>query len=174
MNPVIELTRGDITKLKVDAIANAANRSLLGGGGVDGAIHRAAGKKLLEACRQLNGCETGQAKITRGFDLPAHFVIHTVGPLWQGGGQQESELLEACYLNSLSLALENGCHSIAFPNISTGVYGFPKNEAARVAVEAVRKHLLHNKLPEKIIFVCFDEENFRLYKDLGIETRTPF
>ncbi len=168
MQQQIELIRGDITKLSVDAVVNAANRSLLGGGGVDGAIHRAAGPELLDACRLLAGCETGEAKITSGFLLPARFVIHTVGPIWQGGKHREQELLGACYRNSLDLARDNGCHSIAFPNISTGVYMFPKKEAARIAVSELKKYLQHNNCPEKIIFVCFDEENFKLYEGMRV------
>ena len=168
MQQQIELIRGDITKLSVDAVVNAANRSLLGGGGVDGAIHRAAGPELLDACRLLAGCETGEAKITSGFLLPARFVIHTVGPIWQGGKHREQELLGACYRNSLDLARDNGCHSIAFPNISTGVYMFPKKEAARIAVSELKKYLQHNNCPEKIIFVCFDEENFKLYEGMMV------
>ncbi|MBC8456951.1 MAG: O-acetyl-ADP-ribose deacetylase [Bacteroidales bacterium] len=166
MKSRIELVLGDITKVTTDAIVNAANRSLLGGGGVDGAIHRAAGPALLEACRMLEGCETGQAKITEGFQLPASHVIHTVGPIWYGGNQQEKELLAACYRNSLELARDNGCTTIAFPNISTGIYRFPKKEAARIAIAEVKKYLFHNKLPEKVFFVCFDEENFNLYEEL--------
>lgn len=168
MQKQLERIQGDITKLEVDAIVNAANRSLLGGGGVDGAIHRAAGRKLLEACKRLNGCETGQAKITLGFELPARFVIHTVGPVWHGGNDREPELLAACYRNSLALARDNGCHSIAFPNISTGIYCYPKKEAALIAVKEIKKYLLHNNLPKRVIFVCFDEENDRLYENLGI------
>ncbi|NQV01297.1 MAG: O-acetyl-ADP-ribose deacetylase [Bacteroidia bacterium] len=164
MKSRIELVRADITKLQVDAIVNAANQSLLGGGGVDGAIHRAAGPALLRACRLLGGCETGQAKITPGFDLPAKFVIHTVGPVWYGGDSHEEELLGSCYKNSLTLARANGCNTIAFPNISTGVYRFPKDLAAEIAVSETNKYLLHNNLPEMIIFVCFDEENFSLYE----------
>ncbi|MBN1198072.1 MAG: O-acetyl-ADP-ribose deacetylase [Bacteroidales bacterium] len=162
----LERIQGDITKIKADVIVNAANRSLLGGGGVDGAIHRAAGRKLLETCKQLNGCETGQAKITPGFDLPALFVIHTVGPVWNDGKNREPELLAACYRNSLELARDNDCRTIAFPTISTGVYGYPKQEAALIAVTEVKKHLLHNNLPERVIFVCFDEENFSIYERL--------
>ncbi len=164
----IELTRQDITKLKVDAIVNAANKSLLGGGGVDGAIHRVAGPELLEACRILNGCKTGEAKITPGFLLPARFVIHTVGPVWRGGINNEKDLLASCYRESLSKAGENGCLTIAFPNISTGVYGFPKKEAAQIAFSTVNEYLLHNNLPEKIIFVCFDDENFRWYESMRV------
>ncbi|MFC2102378.1 O-acetyl-ADP-ribose deacetylase [Bacteroidota bacterium] len=164
MDQQFELIQGDITKLSVDAIVNAANKSLLGGGGVDGAIHRGAGPALLEACRLLGGCETGEAKITPGFLLPARFVIHTVGPVWKGGNQRETELLASCYKNSLNLALENGCQSIAFPNISTGVYRFPKIEAAQIAINEIKDYLLHNNLLKKIIFVCFDDENYRLYQ----------
>lgn len=161
--PRIQLIQGDITSIRADAIVNAANRSLLGGGGVDGAIHRAAGPELLEACRPLNGCETGQAKITPGFQLPARFVIHTVGPVWRGGMQGEPELLRNCYRNSLELALEHGCRSVAFPNISTGVYGYPKDLAADIAINTVSS-LLEEKLPDmEVSFVVFDPENFDLY-----------
>lgn len=163
---MIKLIKGDITKLEVDAIVNAANRSLLGGGGVDGAIHRAAGPGLLEECKTLDGCDTGQAKITAAYDLPANFVIHTVGPVWGGGNSDEEQLLRSCYTNSLLLAKENGIQSIAFPNISTGVYHFPKALAAGIAVASVREFLQNNTLPEKVIFVCFDDENYRLYNDL--------
>lgn len=162
----IQLITGDITKLQVDAIVNAANRSLLGGGGVDGAIHRAAGPQLLEECRQLKGCETGEAKITRAYKLPARYVIHTVGPIWRGGGHHEKELLAKCYHNSLHLAAENQCKTIAFPNISTGIYGFPKESAAKIAVEAVRMFLEHDQSIQTVTFVCFDQENFRIYQEL--------
>lgn len=157
---------GDITTLQVDAIVNAANNSLLGGGGVDGAIHRAAGPELLEECRTLQGCPTGEAKITKGYRLPAAHVIHTVGPVWQGGGKHEAELLAACYRNSLLLAVENHLHSIAFPCISTGVYGFPHDQAARIAVQEVRTLLTQHKSIEKVIFVCFREEDFRIYQNV--------
>jgi O-acetyl-ADP-ribose deacetylase (regulator of RNase III) len=160
------ITRDDITQMDVDCIVNAANRSLLGGGGVDGAIHRAAGPQLLEECRTLGECETGSAKITKGYNLPAKYVIHAVGPVWYGGNRNEDELLKSCYITSLKLAKENGCKTIAFPNISTGVYRFPKRRAAYNAIEAVREFLQNNDLPEKVYFVCFDEENYALYKEL--------
>lgn len=162
----IELIRGDITKLTADAIVNAANTSLLGGGGVDGAIHRAAGPQLLEECRTLNGCKTGEAKITRGYNLPAKFVIHTAGPVWRGGAHQEPELLEACYINSLSLASAHALKTIAFPNISTGVYGFPKRDAATIAITSVKSWLATHQETEKVYFVVFDEENYELYKEI--------
>jgi O-acetyl-ADP-ribose deacetylase (regulator of RNase III) len=162
----IEVIHDDITKLEVDAIVNAANKSLLGGGGVDGAIHRAAGSELLEECKTLNGCETGEAKITKGYRLPARFVIHTVGPVWHGGQSNESELLANCYKNSLKLALKNNIKTIAFPNISTGVYGFPKDKAAEIAIKAVTGFLNQNNKIEKVYFVCFDNENYSLYQEL--------
>ncbi|MDA3943008.1 MAG: O-acetyl-ADP-ribose deacetylase [Bacteroidetes bacterium] len=166
----IEVIQGDITKQQVDAIVNAANKSLLGGGGVDGAIHQAAGPELLEACRLLNGCETGNAKITAGFRLPAKFVIHAVGPLWKGGNQHEPELLQSAYKSSFMLAEAKKCSTIAFPNISTGVYGFPKLKAAEIIVSFTKnyaKNLVHLK---HILFVCFDSENYKIYKDLLSET----
>ncbi|MCK4991121.1 MAG: O-acetyl-ADP-ribose deacetylase [Bacteroidales bacterium] len=163
MDSAISLSRGDITCLKVDAIVNAANPSLLGGGGVDGAIHRAAGPELLEACRLLNGCETGEAKLTPGFRLPASYVIHTVGPIWRGGNNREEELLGKCYTGSLELALLKGLTSIAFPNISTGVYGFPKALAAEIAIAAVKAFLAKHGAVIQITFVLFDQENESLY-----------
>lgn len=166
MEAAITLLRGDITGLEVDAIVNAANRTLLGGGGVDGAIHRAAGPDLLEACRLLEGCETGDAKITPGFKLPARHVIHAVGPVWRGGWNHEPDLLARCYTRSLELALEYGLTSIAFPNISTGVYGFPKEQAAEIAIAAVRGFLSEHPAGIQVTFVVFDPENEALYKDL--------
>lgn len=166
MQTKIEILQGDITKLEVDAIVNAANISLLGGGGVDGAIHRAAGPQLLEECRLLNGCDTGEAKITKGYHLPANYVIHTVGPVWRGGMSNEMDLLASCYRNSLKLAAENKCKTIAFPNISTGIYGFPKSEAAKIAVHEIIKFLKKDENLEKVIFVCFDNENYQLYKNM--------
>lgn len=162
----IEIQQGDITKLNVDAIVNAANTSLLGGGGVDGAIHRAAGPELLEECRKLNGCDTGEAKITKGYNLPAKYVIHTVGPIWRGGNNNEDNLLANCYYNSLKLAVENGIRSIAFPAISTGVYSFPPERAAGIAVAEVKNFLKNNNSIDKVIFVCFDEINYGLYNAL--------
>ena len=163
---MIKLLKGDITKLEVDAIVNAANKTLLGGGGVDGAIHRAAGPELLEECKTLNGCDTGQAKITSGYNLPSRYVIHTVGPVWSGGNRNEEELLRTCYLSSLSLAAEHGIKSIAFPNISTGVYHFPKALAAEIATSTVWDFLFENEMPEEVLFVCFDDENYLLYKEM--------
>lgn len=160
----ISVVRGDITKLAADAIVNAANETLLGGGGVDGAIHRAAGKELLEECRNLHGCKTGQAKITKGYRLPAKHVIHTVGPVWHGGTRGEPGLLADCYRNSLALALENELKSIAFPAISTGVYGYPKEEAARIAVGTIKEFLKDHDL--EVILVAFGEPDELLYKKL--------
>lgn len=161
----LDVIKGDITKLAVDAIVNAANSSLMGGGGVDGAIHRAGGPAILEECKKIvarqGGCTTGEAVITTGGNLPAKFVIHTVGPVWNGK-PKEKDLLANCYTNSLQLAVENRCKTIAFPNISTGVYRFPKDEAATIAVKTVDAFLQKNKEIEKVIFVCFDDENYRL------------
>ncbi|WP_319589521.1 O-acetyl-ADP-ribose deacetylase [uncultured Draconibacterium sp.] len=161
----IRIHRGDITQLKVDAIVNAANKTLLGGGGVDGAIHRAAGPKLLEECRQLNGCETGDAKITKGYNLAAKFVIHTVGPVYNGGKYNEAQKLKSCYWRSLEIAIQNDVKSIAFPNISTGVYGYPKQEAAQIATQTVKEFLEQNDKIEELIFCVFDEENYTIYKN---------
>lgn len=162
----IQILQGDITTLKVDAIVNAANTSLLGGGGVDGAIHKAAGPGLLEECKSLGGCPTGEAKITSGYNLPAKFVIHTVGPVWQGGDKKEDDLLAACYRNSLWIAANMKMNTIAFPNISTGVYGFPKERAALIAINEVTEFLTNKKEIKKVIFVIFDDENMAIYKRL--------
>ena len=162
----IELYKGDITKLKIDAIINAANKTLLGGGGVDGAIHRAAGKELLAECSTLNGCETGEAKITNGYNLPAKFVIHTVGPVYNSNRYNKAEKLANCYLKSLELAVESGAKTIAFPNISTGVYGYPKLDAAKIAIREVRKFLDKSDKIEQVIFCVFDNDNFDLYEKL--------
>lgn len=162
----IELYKGDITKLKVDVIVNAANTSLLGGGGVDGAIHRAAGPELLKFNKKLGGCKTGEAKISPGFNLPANYIIHTVGPVWNGGKHNEDKLLANCYLNSLKLAVENKIKSMAFPAISTGIYRFPLERATKIAVTEVKKFLEKNDTIEKVIFVCFDEETYEIYKSV--------
>ncbi|MGX5858398.1 O-acetyl-ADP-ribose deacetylase [Dyadobacter jiangsuensis] len=167
---MIEVMQGDITKIQVDAIVNAANTSLLGGGGVDGAIHRAGGSAILEACRKIRdkqgGCKIGEAVITTAGKLPAKFVIHTVGPVWNGGNSNERLLLASAYQNSLKLATENEVRTIAFPNISTGIYKFPKHEAARIAVESVSEFLSTSETVEKVIFVCFDSENYEIYRAL--------
>ena len=173
MKTRIEILKGDITKLKLDAIVNAANTSLLGGGGVDGAIHRAAGPELLEFNRKLGGCPTGDAKISPGFNLPAKYIIHTVGPFWNGGKNnvteavtKEDKLLASCYRNSLKLAVENKVKIIAFPAISTGVYRFPLERATKIAFTEVKKFLEKNDSIEKVIFVCFDEESFQVYRKI--------
>ena len=163
---MIELIQGDITKLDVDAIVNAANRSLLGGGGVDGAIHRAAGPELLEECKTLNGCDTGDAKITKGYNLPSRYVIHTVGPVWSGGNRNEEELLRSCYQRSLELAKKYNLNTIAFPNISTGVYHFPKEKAAEIAISSVNNFMENEAIPTKVSFVCFDDENYSIYSKI--------
>ncbi|MFC1754640.1 O-acetyl-ADP-ribose deacetylase [Thermoproteota archaeon] len=163
---MLTIIKGDITKQNVDAIVNAANTTLLGGGGVDGAIHRAAGPELLQECRALGGCETGHSKITKGYNLFVKFVIHTVGPVWHGGKGREDELLASCYKTSLALAIENGVKTIAFPCISTGVYHFPKDRAANIAVTEVKNFLKNNETIESVSFVCFGEDNFRIYENL--------
>jgi len=163
----ITLLQGDITKLEVDAIVNAANSSLMGGGGVDGAIHRAGGPQILAECRDIvarrGRCATGEAVITSGGNLPARYVIHTVGPVWHGGNTNEAKLLQNAYSNSLKLAVENGIETIAFPNISTGVYGFPKEKAAEIAIQTVTEFLSKTDQISQVYFVCFDQENYELY-----------
>jgi len=170
METRIQLIFGDITKLEVDVIVNAANSSLMGGGGVDGAIHRAGGPIILAECREIvarqGRCETGQAVITSGGNLPLKYVIHSVGPVWHGGNNNEVQLLRNAYLNSLKLAVKNGIQTIAFPNISTGVYGFPKGKAAEIAIETVTQFLSENDQIRNVYFVCFDQENYELYNQL--------
>ena len=165
MNKRLKIIVADITTLEVDAIVNAANRSLLGGGGVDGAIHRAAGPELLAECRALNGCETGQSKMTKGYRLPAKYVIHTVGPVWYGGNKHEPELLASCYDTSLRIAEEHDLKSIAFSNISTGVYGYPKQEAAHVALSVIFKHL-QSGFQGEVTVCCFSEGDKRIYENI--------
>ncbi len=162
----LTLKKGDITKLKVDAIVNAANSSLLGGGGVDGAIHRAAGPGLLAECKTLEGCPVGEAKVTSGYNLLAKFVIHTVGPVWHGGSDNEEKLLASCYRNCLNIAENLKLKSIAFPNISTGVYRFPKREAAKIGLAQVYQFKENAEHVKEIIFVAFDDENYSIYKEL--------
>lgn len=166
MTQEIQAIQGDITKLQVDAIVNAANSSLLGGGGVDGAIHRAAGLKLVAECALLGGCKTGNAKITKGYKLPARFVIHTVGPVWRGGNSGEPALLASCYRRSLELAQDNGLSSIAFPCISTGIFGYPFEQAATIALATVKANLSNTPSIKKVIFCCFSDEDLQVYKQL--------
>ena len=163
---MLKLDAGDITHLAVDAIVNAANKSLLGGGGVDGAIHRAAGPELLEACKKLNGCQTGQAKVTKGYNLSAKYIIHTVGPVWKGGDHGEADLLKSCYQESLKLAVESGVRTIAFPCISTGVYGYPKQEAAETAVLSCKSFLQQTKAKLDVTFCCFGDDDVEIYRQL--------
>ena len=169
MDPRIEIVEGDITTQHVDAIVNAANSSLLGGGGVDGAIHRAAGPDLLAESRKLGGCPTGEARITKGYRLPAQYVIHTVGPVWHGGDRHEDELLGACYRNSLHLAVAHGLRSIAFPAISTGIYGFPLERATRIALKETTKFLESDNTLEKVVFVCFGDRPASVYRAAAAE-----
>jgi O-acetyl-ADP-ribose deacetylase len=166
MGRQIEILRGDITELEIDAIVNAANTTLLGGGGVDGAIHRAAGRELLAECRTLGGCRSGEAKITRGYHLPARFVIHTVGPVWRGGKHGEPETLANCYRNSLQVAVENGISTVAFPAISCGAYGYPIQKAAYIAVKTTREFLTNNDNIDTVIFVLSSEDIYETYRQL--------
>jgi len=175
MRDRLEIMLGDITRLEVDAIVNAANESLLGGGGVDGAIHRAAGPELLAECKQLRGCRTGESRITAGYRLPAKFVIHTVGPVWRGGSNREPELLASCYRTSLSLAVEHGIETLAYPAISCGVYGYPYEPAARIAIRETTSFLDQQESIQKIVFACFGDELYRVYervlREIEIERR---
>jgi O-acetyl-ADP-ribose deacetylase len=166
MKKRIDLVKGDITTLDAEAIVNAANSSLLGGGGVDGAIHNAAGPDLLAECRKLNGCETGKSKITAGYRLKAKYIIHTVGPIWHGGSTDEQTLLASCYQTSLALAKEKNIKTIAFPCISTGVYRFPRDLAASIAVQEIKKYLDINNYPETVIFVTYDDDSYKIYRKL--------
>lgn len=168
----IEIVEGDITRQVVEAIVNAANSTLLGGGGVDGAIHRAAGPRLLAECRTLGGCPTGEARLTKGYDLPADFVIHVVGPVWQGGGRGEDALLESCYRGALALAVANGLHSIAFPAISTGVYRFPPDRAARIAVGTVLDVLGRERSLDRVVLCCFGQESVARHRE-ALAERLP-
>ena len=160
----IQVIQGDITTMAIDAIVNAANAAMLGGGGVDGAIHRAAGPELLGECRRIGGCPPGEARLTHGYRLPARYVIHTVGPLWRGGDEGEPDTLAACYLSSLAIAREQGFREVAFPAVATGVYGFPRGDAARIAVAVVSSELAANELPERVYFVCFDAATAEAYR----------
>lgn len=169
MKTKLRIAEGDVTLINAEAIVNAANNSLLGGGGVDGAIHRRAGKELLAECRTLGGCPTGEAKITKGYNLIAKYVIHTVGPVWRGGISGEKELLASCYRNSLKIAIDMGIKSVAFPSISTGVYGYPMDKAAETAVNTVKEFLTGNDSFEEIIFVCFGNDAFKIYSRLLLE-----
>jgi O-acetyl-ADP-ribose deacetylase (regulator of RNase III) len=166
MTSILRAIRADITTLAVDAIVNAANSSLLGGGGVDGAIHRAAGPELVHECRLLGGCKTGQAKLTKGYRLPARFIIHTVGPVWRGGGNGESELLASCYRESMKIARAKHLGSIAFPSISTGIYGYPIEAAAQLAVATLRSSLADLEQPMEVLLCCFSEGDLRVYEQL--------
>ena len=169
MHSRIEIIAQDITKLQVDAIVNAANRRLLGGGGVDGAIHRAAGPGLLEECKGIGGCPTGEARITGGYRLPARHVIHAVGPVWHGGDHNEADLLAACYRNSLRIAARHGCAQVAFPSISTGVYGYPLRDATRIAIAETLAFLARSALLEKVVFACFPSANVQIYEGVLAE-----
>jgi len=166
MEKRISIVEGDITKQQVDAIVNAANNSLLGGGGVDGAIHRAAGPELLEETRQIGGCPTGEARVSKGYKLPAKWVIHTVGPIWRGGSRNEEHLLASCYQNSLKAAVDLGAKTVAFPSISTGAYGFPLERATEIALRETRKFLEGDQTLEKVVFVCFGERALNTYKEI--------
>lgn len=170
MSAALHAIQGDITKLDVDAIVNAANSSLLGGGGVDGAIHRAAGPELVHECRLLGGCKTGQAKATKGYRLPAKYIIHTVGPVWRGGSSGESELLASCYAKSVELAIAKSASSLAFPSISTGIFGYPIEQAARIAVRTVVRSVKDNDSLNRIVFCCFSEADLKIYEQALRET----